>query len=345
MTRSIIKMSDIARIAGVSKSTVSRALSDSPLVNKATRRRIQSIAEENGYKINLKARNFRLKETFTVSVLIPMIDDDRHVSDPFFLDMLGSIADAISDRGHEMTLAKVATADPCWLEEIVDSQRNDGLILIGQAGEHERINAVAERYAPIVVWGGQVPDQNYCTVGTDNFLGGQKATQHLISVGRRRIGFLGEKRQPEMRLRYLGYLEALEDAGIGHDPRLEAPAHITGEAAFDAMSELIDRELRVDAVFATSDVVAIGAIRALNERGLDVPEDVAVVGYDDVTLAAYYTPALTTVSQNIARGGRVLVDSLFRILDGEGAAPSILPTELKVRSSTVSPAKKAQPAG
>lgn len=345
MTRSIIKMSDIARIAGVSKSTVSRALSDSPLVNKATRRRIQSIAEENGYKINLKARNFRLKETFTVSVLIPMIDEEQHISDPFFLDMLGSIADAISDRGHEMMLSKVATTDPCWLEEIVDSQRNDGLILIGQAGEHDRINAVAERYEPVVVWGGQFPNQHYCTVGTDNLLGGKTATQHLIALGRRRIGFLGEKRQPEMRLRYQGYLEALEEAGIKHDPLLEAPAHITGEAAFDAMSELIDRELGVDGVFATSDVVAMGAIRALNERGLGVPEDVAIVGYDDVTLAAYYTPALTTVSQNITRGGRVLVDSLFQILDGEAVAPVVLPTELKIRSSTVSQAKKAEPAG
>ncbi len=333
--RSVLKMSDLAKLAGVSKSTVSRALAGSTLVNKETRDLIESLAREHNYRLNTQARNFRLKESLTIAVLIPTAYKAKwQISDPFFLELLGGIAVALNERGHELLLAKATSTSGDWIEDFVNYRGSDGVILIGQGLQHQRINKLVGDYSPLAVWGGQLPDQKYCTVGSDNLLGGRKATEHLISRGCERIAFVGNTQMPEVGLRFEGYRMALEKAGIAFDQELQVSTGFSSEAGFEATMSLLSSGTDFDGIFATSDVFAMGAIRALHEQGREVPDDVLVVGYDDISLSPYYNPPLTTVRQDRMMGGRLLVDNLFRSIEGGQPNSVLLPTDLVVRKSS-----------
>jgi DNA-binding LacI/PurR family transcriptional regulator len=329
-----IKMADIARMAGVSVSTVSRALAGSTLVPQAKREEILALAQEQGYVINEQARNLRLKKTRTIGVVIPLGHEvGQLISDPFFIELLGRLADEITARDYNVLLTKVARPEPGWQDRLIQSQKADGLIVIGQSDQHEALNAVARTYLPLVVWGAHLPSQLYCSVGSDNIGGARLAVEHLVQKGRRRIAFLGVPSLPEVGLRYDGYRRALAAAGIAEDPALLAPAHFTVDTAYDTVRGLIDSKVPFDAIFAVSDVIAIAAIKALNAAGLRVPEDVAVVGFDDITIAAYVSPALTSVRQDLARGAKVMIDLLFRRMEGENTPSATMPAELVIRKS------------
>ncbi len=334
-------MDDLARLAGVSKSTVSRALSDSSLVSKKTRDRIKGLAKEHNYRLNVNARNFFLKETLTVAVLIPSAhNSDWRILDPFFLELLGNIADALNEVGHELLLAKTSSQSVNWIEEYTKLQRCDGMILIGQGSEHEKINHLWETFDTFVVWGAKLPGQKYCSVGSDNFSGGKIATEHLLSLGRKRLAFLGDKDLPEVTLRYEGYLAALKQAGITPDNQLEVSTPFESDAAFAATSRLIESGAEFDSIVSASDVLAMSAIRALKQYNLDVPDDISVIGYDDIMLSSYYNPTLTTVRQNCAEGGYQMVKNLLRIIDGKEPVSVLLPTELVIRNSCGTPTRK-----
>jgi DNA-binding LacI/PurR family transcriptional regulator len=329
-----IKMADIARMAGVSVSTVSRALAGSTLVPQAKREEILALAQAQGYVINEQARNLRLKKTRTIGVVIPLGHEvGQLISDPFFIELLGRLADEITARDYNVLLTKVARPAPGWQDRLIQSQKADGLIVIGQSDQHEALNAVARTYLPLVVWGAHLPSQLYCSVGSDNIGGARLAVEHLVQKGRRRIAFLGVPSLPEVGLRYDGYRRALAAAGIAEDPALLAPAHFTVDTAYDTVRGLIDSKVPFDAIFAVSDVIAIAAIKALNAAGLRVPDDVAVVGFDDITIAAYVNPPLTSVRQDLARGAKVMIDLLFRRMEGENTPSATMPAELVVRKS------------
>lgn len=330
----IIKMSDIARMAGVSVSTVSRALAGSSLVPEAKREEILALARDHGYVINEQARNLRLKKTRTIGVVIPLGHEvGQLISDPFFIELFGRLADEITARDYNVLLTKVAKPEPGWLDRLIQSRKADGLIVIGQSDQHEALNAVARDYLPLVVWGAHLPSQIYCSVGSDNIGGARVAVEHLIRQGRRRIAFLGVPNLPEVGLRLEGYRRALAAAGIAEDKSLTAPAHFTVDTAYDTVRGLIEAGTRFDAIFAVSDVIAIAAIKALTAAGLRVPEDVAVIGFDDVTIAAYVNPPLTSVRQDLARGARVMIDLLFRRMEEEDTPSATMPAELVIRKS------------
>jgi DNA-binding LacI/PurR family transcriptional regulator len=183
------------------------------------------------------------------------------------------------------------------------------------------------------VWGAHLPDQRYCSVGTDNVGGARMAVEHLIRQGRRRIAFLGDPQTPESGLRHQGYLSALADAGLEASPELTAQAHFTVDTAYTAARALIDSGVEFDGVFATSDLIAITAIHAFSAAGRRTPEDVSVVGFDDISLARHSAPPLTTVRQDLDLGARRLVDHLFRRIGGEDTPSVTLPPELIVRRS------------
>lgn len=329
------RMSDIARLAGVHASTVSRALAGSPLVEKGMRSRILRLAQEHGYVVNSTARNLRLKRTQTLGVVIPLGHEaGQALTDPFFVDMLGHLADEITQRGYGMFLRKVLPPMDNWLEELIAAQRADGIIVIGQSTEHAAIEAAARRYFPLVVWGGHLEHQSYCTVGTDNFGGARLAVEHLLAAGRQQIVFLGDPSIPEVRLRHDGYRAALKKGSRGSADRI-VPAGMTADTAYEAMRAYIRSGARFDAVFAATDVIAISAMRALAASGLTVPRDVAVVGFDDIPMAAHVHPALTTVRQDRQRGARMLCDLLLRRIEGEDAPSATMPAELIVRESSV----------
>jgi len=180
------------------------------------------------------------------------------------------------------------------------------------------------------VWGAQFPGQRYCTVGTDNMLGGKRATQHLLKLGRKRIVFLGGT-DPEATQRFRGYSEALQEAGIDLDDELIGRVEFESESAEAVIDGLMRRQVPFDGIVAASDLIALGGIRALSRAGRSVPRDVSVVGYDNMLLSRLSTPTLSTVQQDIPKAGRLLVSKL---LDWTGdPRPEMLSTELIIRES------------
>jgi DNA-binding LacI/PurR family transcriptional regulator len=329
-----LKMSDVARLANVSMSTVSRALADSPLIPEDRRREIQRIATDAGYVINQSARSLRMRKTQTIGVVFPLGHDvGQLISDPFFIEMFGRLADEITTRGYQVLLYRVTDTSKGWLDRIIQSQRQDGLVIVGQSDQHEVLNQTSLSYSPLVVWGGHLPDQVYCSVGTDNVGGARLAVEHLIGLDRRRIAFLGVPELPEIGLRYEGYQRALRAANLPIDPALTVPAQFTFETAYEAARELIESGTKFDAIFAAFDVIALAAIQALTAAGISIPRDVSVVGFDDINIAAQSMPPLTSVQQDLARGARTIVDLLFKRMAGDDAPSATLSPKLIVRKS------------
>jgi DNA-binding LacI/PurR family transcriptional regulator len=238
-------------------------------------------------------------------------------------------------RASAGTLSKT-THDPTeWIAGAVASRRVDGVIVIGQSLHHEPLNKLADAGTNMAVWGAQIKGQRYATVGVDNRKAGYLATAHLIDQGCRRIVFLGDSAVPEVADRREGFLEALRKAGIDRNPRLEVAVRFGSDAAYEAVSALLIAQADFDGIFACSDVIAMSAMRALNERARRIPADVAIVGFDDIPFAAYTTPPLSTLRQDWAAGARALVEHIVQSTPGSSQHGKVLPTELVVRGSSL----------
>jgi len=345
--RQRLQMADIARLAGVSIATVSRALNGSTLVNEATRERVSELAQSLNYSINLSAKNLRLGRNRTVAVVIPYDTRSRqHISDPFFLTMMGSLADRLTEHGFDMLLSRVDADRLEAASQSYDSGVAVGIVLIGQWRHHDQLNRIAQRGVPLVVWGAQMPQQQYCCIGGDNVAGGMLATRHLLQQGCRRIVFLGDPQLPEVAQRHVGYTQELAAQGLQADPRLLLDVPFETGLAREAVAGLVERGERFDAVFACSDVLAMAAVQALRTAGLQVPRSVAVVGYDDIEWASHSDPPLTTVRQPIAAAGDQIVAALLALLAGQHVPSSSLQVELIVRQSSlrhdVAPVRRAR---
>lgn len=328
-------MADIARLVGVHVSTVSRALTGSPLVERGMRERILKLAAAHGYVVNSAARNLRAGRTQIISVAIPLAHEREQVlTDPFFSALLSHLADAITAQGYGMLLQKILPPMDGWFARLHAERRADGVIVIGQSTEHATLQAAARVKLPFVVWGGQLPKQRYCTVGTDNVKAARMATDYLLRQGRKRILFVGDPAIPEIALRCEGYKQALAKAPKGSGAVAIVKAHMTPEAAYQSMLAHIRNGKPFDAVFAATDIIGISALRALAASGLSVPGDVAVVGFDGIELGAHVHPALTTVKQDLERGAQLLVDLLLRRMAGEKVESVSMPGELLVRESS-----------
>lgn len=334
-SKKISSLQDLADLAEVSRATASRALNDNPRIALETRERLQALAREHGYSINRRARDLRLQRNSVVSVVFMLdIRSQQHMSDLFFLDMLGGIADALAAKDYDLLLAHAPVIDAAKLADGRAMTQSDGIIFIGQERQHAQLNELADSNRPMVVWGHPVSDKRYVVVGSDNFNGGNQATSHLIATGRRRIAFFGNTANPENAARFGGYHSALSDAGIPYDPSLHFDIPFTMESARDTVTRLLSERTDFDAVVCVSDVVALATISAIQRQGLSVPEDIAVTGYDDIGLAAYSSPTLTTVRQDIGRAGEVLVETLLCMINGEAYGDTALTTKLIVREST-----------
>lgn len=249
--------------------------------------------------------------------------------------MLGSLADALTDKQYDLLLSRVDSDHLDNVAALYDSGRVGGIIMIGQWGHHDQLNDLARRKSPFVAWGAQLPQQLYCSVGSDNQSGGLLATEHMIGLGHKKIAFMGDKTLPEPEKRHAGYLKALRKAGLKADPSLYIHTSFAPLDAQSAMRAHLDKHgLNFDALVAASDIVAIGAMGVLRERGIRVPEDVSVVGYDDVEPAAHSFPPLTTVRQPLDLAGVALVERLAQVMAGEHPASENLPTQLVLREST-----------
>ena len=331
----IRNITDLAKLAGVSPGTVSRALADSQLIAKKTRERIQEMAREHDFRPNVMARNLRIKRAGAIGVLIPLgHETGQHISDPFFMTLLGHLADALTERGHDLLLSRVIPTDHGWLNRVVDSGRVDGVILIGQSDQFDVIDTLAERYLPMVAWGANMPGQIHCSDGSDNRKGGELAARHLIERGCRNFAFFGDPIAPEISERLAGCRIALAEAGLG-DTLTILPAHLTAETAHPTISKWLDETRAIpNGIIAASDVIAMSALRALSEHKVSVPDEVRVVGYDDLSFANQTVPPLTTIRQDLSAGAAHLVDLLFRRIAGEPTRSVVLEPTLVVRQSS-----------
>jgi DNA-binding LacI/PurR family transcriptional regulator len=328
---------DIARIAQVSQATVSRALRNSPLVRQETRDRIASVARELSYRVDRSAAGLRTRRSQTLALLIfDEASDDASIN-PFFLSMLGHIARAASRRGLDVLVSFQQLSDD-WHTDYVLSNRADGLILLGYGDYHAsmpRLRRLADSGAHFVIWGPIVAGMAGRYVCSDNRAGAMQAVGHLLSLGRRRIAYVGSATDhwPEFQLRHAGYAQALRNAGLEPDPRLLVEAQSSESAGYQAGIALLDSGAGFDAVFAASDRIAFGIIGALRDRGRSVPQDVAVVGFDDIPAAAHFNPSLTTVQQDTRRAGQMLVDNLLQLIAGATPESALIEPRLVVRAS------------
>ena len=329
---------DIAYRAGVSQSTVSRALRNSPLVSEETRLKVQAIAKELNYKVDKNARNLRSQKTKTIALLLC---EEQGIGDslinPFFLSMPGSITRASASRGYDLLVSFQQSSED-WHADYEDANRADGIIFLGY-GDYvtyvQKLTYLTEVGAHYITWGPVLEGQPGFSIGCDNFNSAHKATQHLINLGHKNIAFLGDisEHSPEFSARYNGYTKALKNAGLVPDAALQINAETSEEEGYKAALALLKRGIKFDAVFGASDLIAIGAIKALEESGLIIPTDVAVMGFDDIPMASYTHPPLTTVQQNTRLAGELLVENLLKLVDGESVTSMLLPAELIVRGS------------
>lgn len=331
----IRNIKELADLAGVTPATVSRALADSQLISTKTRERIKALALEHDFRPNAMARNLRFRKTGAIGVVIPLDHETgQHISDPFFMTMLGLLADALAERGYNLLLSRVMPSNPNWLDRFIDSGRVDGVIVIGQSDQSEVLDRVAAKYRPLVVWGGHSPGQVHCSVGSDNRLGGDLAATHLIERGCQSLAFFGDPRQLEIGQRLEGSRDAMARAGLV-DKLAILPARLAAEAARPDIAAFVGSGIPLpQGIVAASDAVAMATLSVLSEAGLSVPGDVRVTGFDGLAISEITVPRLSTIRQDLNAGAAHLVGLLLRRIAGEETGSVIMKPELVVRMSS-----------
>ena len=328
-------MDDIAKLAKVSKPTVSRALSNSPLVKAATREHVLAVARKHGYAVNRNAQKLRRKRTNTIAVSLDFHSHKQnHISDPFIFELLAGVAEALGDLNQDLLLCAPDHNDADAFQQMLLSRGADGFIVLGQGHREDMLEAFAATGAPLVVWGAPGEHTPYCVVGSDNYLGGQLAGRYFIGKQRRRFLFFGDTSYREIQLRRDG----LQNAVKQHrgDIKIDTLTlnNFSYDAAFNAATEYLRAQQQApDAVFAFSDTAAMAFVCAYRDAGIEVGKETSIVGYNDIPSAAYFSPPVTTIKQDIHQAGQQLVASLMQLLDGKETSSSTIRTELIVRET------------
>lgn len=327
----MVSIKDIARAAQVSHSTVSRALRDSPLVNPETRALIHKIAAEKGYTVSAVARSLVTRRTNTIGVVVTSI------ADPFVGEVVGGIEAFLLGEGYSVILA-TCHADPVREQRAVRSfqeRRVDGILVAASRVGPLYLSLLEEMRLPIVLINNQHPGEFGCHVSIDNPAGARAIMDHLLSLGHRRIAYIGDRTGLHSDAeRFDGYRDSLQVAGIPFDPSLVVSGNGDHESGMIAMRELLDGPEPPTAVFCYNDMSAYGAMRAVRDRGLRIPEDISVAGFDDLFLSSYTDPPLTTVRQPMREMGREAAGILLDLVAGGAPASIVKPGTLLPRQST-----------
>ncbi|MFW6365855.1 MAG: LacI family DNA-binding transcriptional regulator [Spirochaetota bacterium] len=326
MKQKINSIEDIARIAGVSKSTVSRSLNDSPLISDRTKNRIIKIAREHNFHINQAARSLNTKRSGVIALAMPIGSrGDYLVSDPFTQKLLATLVHSLNSHGYDLLFVNV-TENGEWINRYGDSRRVDGFLVLPCGYFSTYLGMLTEREYPFVVISKMLDGVNF--VSADDRRGGYLAAEHLIQCGARRIAFIGgPRRETEVVLRLEGFRSALEEnAGLFDELHVVYGKYLP-ESGYECMKELFGKDTKIDGVFACSDRIARGVLDALVEKERKIPDDVSLVGYDN-TIAQYTIPTLTTIHQDIEMLGRESVRILLANLDNGDSEQRVLPVEL-----------------
>jgi DNA-binding LacI/PurR family transcriptional regulator len=329
-------LEEVAALAGVGRGTVSRVINNASGVKPSTRRAVQRAIDELNYVPNLAARSLAGRRADAVALVMTQTDW-RLFGEPFFSEVARAVGDALTEAGVQLMLTLVRTDEERQrLVEYVRGGRVDGALLMSVPAGDRLPDMLADAGLPTVLLGRRSADERVTYVDADNIGGARAAVGHLARSGRSAIATITGP--PEMyvaQCRLRGYREALEDAGLDEVASLVVQGDFTEASGRRAMAGLIAEHPEVDAVFAASDSMAAGALAALHAAGRRVPEDVAVVGFDDFELAVQTEPALTTVRQPMEEIGRTMVRLLLEEMDQPEVAwrHVTLRTQLVVRDS------------
>jgi LacI family transcriptional regulator len=337
-----VTLRDVARKAGYSVTTVSRALNGFPDVNEQTRLHIVAVARELGYTPNLSARQLQTRRSDTLGFVIPV--SAERASEPFFTEFLGTVGTEAARHGFDLLVTALApdTHEVDAYRRLAQSGRVDGIILIRGRRVDARVALLQQLNFPFVLFGRTDTESGYAWIDVDGTAGMRAATEHLLAEGHRRIAFVtGPSRYTFVAFRQEGYETALRDAGLPVDPELiVAVEQMTERDGYTAAQTLLKRRPRPTAIVAITDLVAYGVMRALHRAGLRIGKDIAVVGFDGLGLSAFTTPPLTSVTQPITEIGRQAVQMLLTIIKKESEShPHVLlrPALIVRESSTGRP--------
>ncbi|PGN68530.1 LacI family transcriptional regulator [Priestia megaterium] len=328
---------DIARVAGVSVTTVSRALNGYSDVNEKTRQKIADVARELNYSPNTLARGLVMQKSKTIGLLVSGISRES-VKDNFTFEVLCGVNERASTLGYDLILFNTNTMmqREKTYTQLCRERRVDGAIIQGIKKEDPYLKEVVESDIPCVLVDIPVHSNSVGYVTTDNALGAKKAVEHLASLGHKHIGMInGHEEAFVSQERLNGYREALKECGLSFRSEWVVSGNFEEKKAEKAVRELINRHKEVTAIFCASDLMALGALKACKELGLHVPKEMSIVGYDNIVLASYSSPNLTTVGQEVYQIGYEAADLLIEMLEGkETNMKRYLDTKLIIREST-----------
>lgn len=333
----MLTIRDIARQAGVSITTVSRALNNYPDVNTETRQRILDLVRELGYQPSTVARSLTTRRSWLLGVFYQdhVRTDLLH---PFFQEVILGFKETAGEQGYDLVFFANTTPEGDGRSYLQRCQNRhvDGVVLMGLPPDAPGIGELARNGIPLVAVDLDVAGRKSATVVSDNVAGARMAVEHLVTLGHRRLAHIcGHLSSLAGRERLKGYQTALSAARLHYDPQLVADGDWTLEGGYAAMRSLLDQPQRPTAVFAGGDLMAIGAIHALHDAGLRVPEDVAVIGFDDIAACAYVQPALSTIRQDKRGLGRHAAQELLAMVEDPEHVPAghVLPVSLVARAS------------
>jgi DNA-binding LacI/PurR family transcriptional regulator len=333
-----VSIKDIARAAGVSHSTVSRALADSPLVKEGTKQRVCRLAREMGYSPSAIARSLVTKKTRTIGLVVTTI------ADPFVAEIVRGVEETALDRGYNILLCNSNAQPQRELAAVstLREKRVDGIIVSASRVGDLYLPMLVETGVPIVLVNNEHSGRYVYSVATDDEIGGRLATEYLLDLGHTCIGYISG---PEMHRssinRLQGYRQAFQARGLTSDQRWIVPGDGDARGGEEGMAHLLSLPTPPSAVFCYNDVTAIGALLAARRLDWVVPDQVSVMGYDDISFAAYTNPALTTVEQRKYEMGSLAVQMMLDLLDGASSVENILlPARLVVRESCAPPERR-----
>ena len=325
-----VTIKDVAREAGFSVATVSRVLNNSGPVREATRRRIEEVADRLRYTPNLAARSLITRKTLTIGVLLPDLYGE------FFSEVIRGIDRAARTGGYHL-LVSGSHNDREEIEAALQAMhgRVDGLIVMAPGLEPGAVVAGLPRRLPLVLLNCDVGDSEFDAVNVDNYGGAREMVEHLLGLGHRRVAIVGGARDnSDARERLRGYQDAIAEAGADVEVKLQIEGDFTESSGHRAARHLLAVDPRPTAIFAANDSMAIGALSALRDASIRVPKDMAVAGFDDIPIARYVSPPLSSVHVPIRGLGMRAVERLLEtIADGKEKKVEVLPTRLVVRES------------
>lgn len=328
---------DIAYKLGIAQSTVSRALNGNRNVSPAMRQRVLLAAKELNYSINQAAARLRTKSTRTLAlVVLHRPDEGPTAINPFYFSLLGCVAASAAARGYDLLVSFQDVAGQLY-GAYEDSSQADGLIVIGSSqnvGAWTHFKSLADEGYSVVFWGS--PYETETAVRADNRAGGALAARHLIDQGCRQIAFIGPSGQgpQQFTARYSGFAEELTKAGL-RPVMAEMPEGTDKEIqGAQAVARMIDAGIAFDGIFAATDLFAIGALQKLQERNIEVPRQVAVVGFDGIRAGLYAYPTLTTIEQDLVTAGEQLVENVIASINDQKGDSQPVPVNLQIRGSS-----------